>query len=132
MLLAGASLLTPGGLLVCLTALLPPAALLLVVRRQAQAATVIGLRPAPARAVAPVAAVSAAACVALGLAAAQPALTATESRSARTESEIVFLVDVSRSMLALAGPGDRRGSTAPDGGRAAPALSPTCPPAFPA
>ncbi len=106
MLLAGLSLLTPGGLLVCLTALLPPAALLLVVRRQAQAATVIGLRPASARAVAPVAAVSAAACVALGLAAAQPVLTATESRSARTESEIVFLVDVSRSMLASAGPGE--------------------------
>jgi hypothetical protein len=103
---AGLSLLTPAGLLVCLTALLPPAALLVVARRQARVATAIGLRRAPARAVAPMAFVSAAACVALGLAAAQPVLTGTESRTVRTESEIVFFVDVSRSMLASAGPGE--------------------------
>ena len=85
MALASLSLLTPGGLLVCLTALLPPTTLLLVVRRQARAATTIGLRPASARAVAPLAAVSATACVALGLAAAQPVVTTTETLSARTE-----------------------------------------------
>lgn len=106
MALASLSLLTPGGLLVGLTALLPTILLLLVARRQARAATTIGLRPASARAVAPLAVVSATACVALGLAAAQPVVTTTETVSARTRSEVVFFVDVSRSMRASAGPGE--------------------------
>jgi hypothetical protein len=103
-LLAGLSLLAPTGLLVCLVALLPPVALVLVARRQISVAASIGLRPAPLRAVVPTAVASATACLALGLAAAQPVLTTTDSRVVRTRSEIVFLVDVSRSMLASASP----------------------------
>jgi hypothetical protein len=45
------------------------------------------------------------ACVLLGLAAAQPALTTTNDRRARTESQVFFVADVSRSMRAAAAPG---------------------------
>jgi hypothetical protein len=102
---AGLSLLAPWGLLVCASALVPLGALLAVAKLQARATRSIGLSPAPGRAIAPVAAATAAACVALGIAAAQPVVTTSTTRDARTESEVVFVVDVSRSMLASARPG---------------------------
>ncbi len=41
----------------------------------------------------------------LGVAVAEPAITTTTERSARTASEVVFVADVSRSMTASSGPG---------------------------
>jgi hypothetical protein len=104
---AGLSLLAPWGLLVCASALVPLGVLVAVAKRQARAARAIGLAPAPGQAIAPVAAATAAACVALGIAAAQPVVTTSATRAARTDSEVVFVVDVSRSMLASARPGGR-------------------------
>jgi hypothetical protein len=42
----------------------------------------------------------------LGLSVAQPVLETTTQRRVRSESQVVFVVDVSRSMLAAAGPGE--------------------------
>ena len=59
------------------------------------------LRGAPLRA----AALPVVACLMLGIAVAQPVVTTTTERSARTSSEVVFVTDVSRSMTAASGPG---------------------------
>jgi hypothetical protein len=105
--LAGLSLLTPLGLLSCGSALLPLTVLVLTFRRQRRVARTIGLEPAPVRRAFGAGVLAATACLALGIAAAQPVLTTTKSRSARTSSEVVFVTDVSRSMLASAQPGGR-------------------------
>jgi len=102
---AALSLLSPWGLLVCATALVPVAVLVLISRRQWRAAQALGLVPERGRAIVPLAVAAAAACVSLGIAAAQPVVTTTTTRSARSDSEIVVAVDVSRSMLASSAPG---------------------------
>ena len=91
-------------------------------RVQAAAARVAGARPraVPGRRALRAAALPAVACLMLGIAVAQPAITTTTERSARTSSEVVFVTDVSRSMTAAsaarsahpARPGavDRRGA----------------------
>lgn len=103
--LAGLSLLAPQGLIVCGLALLPLAVVVLTARRQRRVARTIGLEPAPLRWTVTAGALTVGACVALGIAAAQPVLTTTNNRSARTSSEIVFVTDISQSMLASARPG---------------------------
>lgn len=105
--LAGLSLLAPLGLLVCLLALLPLIVVVLTSRRQRRVAREIGLEPAPLRRAAAGVALTAGVCFALGIAAAQPVLTTAVHRSARTSSEVIFVTDVSRSMLASRRPGGR-------------------------
>jgi len=87
---------------VCFAALLPLAALALGRRRAVRAAAAIGLparRPGFGRPL-----VLVAACCAFGLAAAQPALRRDDHRRERTDVQALFVVDVSRSMLASSGP----------------------------
>ena len=96
--------LSPLGALVCLAALLPVAAVVVARRRAGRAAAAIGISERPrgrGRLV-----LLAAACCAFGLAAAQPVLQRSEGREARTDVEALFVLDVSRSMLAAAGPED--------------------------
>ena len=102
---ASISFLAPVALLLCLTALLPIGVLVVLVRRHARAAAAVGLRPAGARGAIATTAVASLACIGLGLAAAQPVLTETDTLPTRTGSEVVYVVDVSRSMLASARPG---------------------------
>lgn len=94
--------LTPLGALACFAAVLPLAALALARRRASRVAAAIGLtarRPALGRAL-----LLTGACCAFGLAAAQPALQRDERRQARTDVQALFVLDVSRSMLASSGP----------------------------
>jgi hypothetical protein len=105
--LASVSLLAPAGLLACLLALIPIAIVALAFRRQRRVSRALGLEPVPGRQVLRAAVLPAVACLLLGIAIAQPAVTTTTERSARTSSEVVFVADVSRSMTASAGPGAR-------------------------
>ena len=100
MVLADLSLRTPWGLLACVFALLPLGAVALSFARQRQVAEALGLEPAQGRRAVRVAALPALACLLVGIAAARPVWTTTERQTARTSSEVVFLADVSLSMLA--------------------------------
>ncbi|HET9938533.1 MAG TPA: hypothetical protein VFQ28_07065 [Gaiella sp.] len=92
----------PWAALVGLVALLPLAASLLAGRRSRRLALALGLEPGRAwRPLPTVAAVGA--CLALAVAAARPVLEQGE-RQVRADAEVVFVVDVSRSMLASASP----------------------------
>jgi len=88
--------------LVGLVAILPLVAALLAAIRSRQVARAIGLVPGSARA-APAAAAAVIACLALAVATARPVLEEGE-RSVRADSEVVFVVDVTRSMLAAPSP----------------------------
>ena len=103
--LASISLLAPYGLLWCLLALVPVIVVALAFRRQRRVSQVLGLEPVSGRRAARAAVLPALACVMLGIALAQPAVTTTTERSARTSSEVVFVTDVSRSMTASSAPG---------------------------
>jgi hypothetical protein len=85
-----------------LAAAVPVAAVILSAQHGRRVAALLGLEPASGRPHRWVLALSALACALLGLAAAQPALTTTNDRRARTESQVFFVVDVSRSMRAAA------------------------------
>ena len=94
--------LSPLGALACLAALLPLAAVAIARRRAGRAAAEIGLQErhrGGGRLL-----ILAAACCAFGLAAAQPAVRRDDGRQVRSDAEALFIVDVSRSMLASAGP----------------------------
>ncbi|MFN2470393.1 MAG: hypothetical protein ABR583_05270 [Gaiellaceae bacterium] len=97
--------LTPLAALAGLAAVVPLAALVLASRRSARIAAALGLRPVPARWV-----VTGVAIGALGLlvavAAAQPVAEHESERSVRQDAEALFVVDVSRSMLAARSPED--------------------------
>ena len=105
--LASVSLLAPYGLLACLLALVPVAVVALVYRRQRRVSQALGLEPVSGRRAGRATALPALTCLLLGIAIAQPAVTTTTERSARTSSEVVFVADVSRSMTASSGPGER-------------------------
>ena len=98
--LADLSLRSPWGLLACALALLPLGAVVLSFARQRRVAEAIGLEPAPGRRVLRASALPVLACLLVGVAAARPVWTTTERQTARTSSEIVFLMDISLSMLA--------------------------------
>jgi hypothetical protein len=98
---------SPLGALVALAALVPLGALALSAHRRETVARVLGLRPGSRRPVAIAAALAAAVFVLLGLAAAQPALRTTERVEVRTQSQVFYVVDVSRSMAASEKPGGR-------------------------
>jgi len=102
---ASLTFLTPGGALLALTAAVPLAALALASRRERHARTVLGLS-APAGAPRWRRAAAVLATVALlGLAASQPALRSSSSVHVRTDAQALFVIDVSRSMLASRTPG---------------------------
>ena len=103
---AGLTFLTPLGALVVLAALLPVASVLASSASGRRAARALGLAPAARRAELRTIALAVLVVALLALAAAQPALTSTDERVARTESEVFFVLDVSRSMRASAGPGE--------------------------
>jgi hypothetical protein len=96
--------LTPWAALVGAAALLPVAVVAAAALRGRRAAALLRLGPAPWRTSLPVASLTAAAFVLLGLAASQPVLRTHETRTARTASQVFFVVDVSRSMLAASRP----------------------------
>ena len=97
-------LLTPLGALVALVAAVPLAALGIAAARGARAAELLGLGSARRLPAAGPAALAVGACALLGLAAAQPVNRTTETERARTRSQVFFVVDVSRSMLASPAP----------------------------
>ena len=70
-------------------------------------AEVLGLAPARLRPVGLRAVAAAAICVLLGLAATQPIVRTTRTEHVRRSSQVLFVVDVSRSMLASDGPAGR-------------------------
>jgi hypothetical protein len=104
MLALSLELLDPRMLALAIVAVLPAAVGAAVLRSSRRAAQTLGLSPAPlARALVPLVA-AALACVAGAVAAAQPVLETTEARKQRTASEVVFVMDISRSMLAASSP----------------------------
>lgn len=94
--------LTPLGALACLAAVLPLAALAVARARAGRVKAAIGLPARRSGLARPL--LLAAACCAFGLAAAQPALRRDDGREARTDVQALFVLDVSRSMLASSGP----------------------------
>ncbi|HEY1318034.1 MAG TPA: VWA domain-containing protein [Gaiella sp.] len=99
----GLVLLSPLAGLVVLGAAVPVGVALLAARRGRQVAAILGLTPAPLGLNVPRAACAVTICVLLGLAAAQPVVQTTGSERVRRSSEVLFVVDVSRSMLASGG-----------------------------
>ena len=102
--LASLTFLSPRGGLLALLALVPLAVLAVSTLRIERIARVLRLPPASRRAVLVPAALAAAAFVLIGIAAAQPVWRSTERQQVRTESQVFFVVDVSRSMAAAEGP----------------------------
>ena len=100
--------------LVGLVAIFPLVTAVVSAHRSRQVARAVGLVPDSTRA-APATAAAVIACLALAVATARPVLEAGE-RSVRADSEVVFIVDVSRSMLAASSPS---APTRLDRGRAA-------------
>jgi hypothetical protein len=99
------SFLSPLGALLALGALVPVLAVLRARRRANRVRTIVGLsRPGVRRVLVPVAAVVLTGTL-LGAAAAQPVLERTSAREIRTDVEVFFVLDVSRSMLAQSGKG---------------------------
>jgi hypothetical protein len=101
-LVAGLTFLTPWALLAAPAGVVPLTALLLSNRRARTVAARLGLTPAPRRLLVP-AVLASVACVAVAVAAAQPALSTSEHQRVRTHSQITYIVDVSRSMVASPG-----------------------------
>jgi hypothetical protein len=98
--------LTPPGGLIALAVLVPIAAFLAISRRAARMRRGLGLPEPPLRfRLVPVVAVMAVAGL-VGLAATQPLLQRTTTRSVRSDAEVVMVMDISRSMLAQRSPAD--------------------------
>jgi hypothetical protein len=97
-------LLTPWGALIAIAGLVPCAALYAARRRSARGRRLLGLE-AP-RGITPLAAAItiAAAASLFGIALTQPVVRTTETRRVRTDAEVLFILDTSRSMLARASP----------------------------
>jgi hypothetical protein len=101
----GVSFLSPAGFLVALAVVLPLLGFALLERRAARVRVSLGLAaPDPRSRWTPVGLLAAVA-VLLGLAAAQPVLSLTHSRAARSDAEVIFAFDVSKSMEASSSPG---------------------------
>lgn len=97
--------LSPIAALLALVCLLPLAALFAIRKRGRRTRAAIGL-PDPSRRsyIAPMAAIVAAGCL-LGLAAAQPIIEFQETVRVRTDTEALFVLDTTKSMLARKSPG---------------------------
>jgi hypothetical protein len=98
----GISFLTPLAGLVAVAAVVPLAVFAGRERRAARIRRTLSLAPSSARARTPVAVALALIPVLLGLAATQPVLVRSEARPERSDAEVFFVVDTSRSMLAAA------------------------------
>ena len=101
--LASLTFLSPRGGWLALVALVPLAVLAVSTLRIERIARALRLPRASRRAALVPAALVAAACVFIGIAAAQPAWSSTERHRVRTGSQVFFVVDVSRSMAAAEG-----------------------------
>jgi hypothetical protein len=101
---ASLAFLSPLAGLAVLGAVVPVGVAMVAARRGRRVAEVLGLTPVPLRLDVPRTATAVAICVLLGLAAAQPVLRTTGSERVRRSSEVLFVMDVSRSMLASDGP----------------------------
>jgi hypothetical protein len=104
---ASLTFLTPRGALLALTVAVPLGALVLASGRERRARAILrlaapsrGRRSWPALAVTVVVGL-------LGVAASQPVLRSTSSIRVRTDAEALFVIDISRSMLAARAPGAR-------------------------
>ncbi len=106
--LAALVFLTPRAALVAVAVLLPLTAFVLAERRVATVRRLLELRPPRGGVDLGLLVSLAAVVVLLALAAAQPALSRSERQRVRTDAEVLFVLDVSRSMAASSG---RRGST---------------------
>lgn len=95
---------TPIAALVGLCALLPALAVLERHRAAERTRRALAVPPAPRRATLVALVALAAAGALVGLAAAQPVLVREEAREVRADAEVFVVLDVSRSMLAQAGP----------------------------
>lgn len=98
--------LTPWAALLALSALVPLAVYALRRRRLRKLERTLGLSRAGLRAQLPLVIGLAAVPALLGVAAAQPVVETTRTAPARTDAEAFVVLDVSRSMLAGAGPGE--------------------------
>jgi hypothetical protein len=105
MTLGSLTFLSPIAALAVLGAAAPVCAAVAATQRSRRAATALGLTPGPLRPNLWRTGAAVVICVLLGTAAAQPVLQTTGARSVRRASQILFVVDVSRSMLASDGPG---------------------------
>lgn len=99
------SFLTPAAALVAVAGLVPLAVFLLRERRARSVRATLALREPPTAPSRRLLAALVAVPALLGVAAAQPVLDRSDSRDERTDAEIVFVLDTSRSMLAAARPG---------------------------
>ena len=97
--------LTPVGVLLALAFIVPLAALLLVRRRARRVRGALGVSEPSRRGLAVWLLSLLVASALIGLAAAQPVLAQTKTLRVRTDAEVWFVLDVSRSMLAQADPG---------------------------
>jgi hypothetical protein len=97
-------LLTPLAGLAALGAIVPVCCVVVAARQGRRVAEVLGLAPARLRPVGLRAATAVAICALLGLAATQPIVRTTRTEHVRRSSQVLFVVDVSRSMLASDGP----------------------------
>lgn len=95
---------TPAGALVGLAGALPLAALAVIERRGRRVRQALGLEAPRRRGALPVAAAIGLAAVLAGTAAAQPLLLSTERQRVRSDAEVFFVIDTSRSMLASSAP----------------------------
>jgi hypothetical protein len=99
------SFLSPEGILVALVVVVPLGCGVLVARRAERVRRVLGLAEAPRRGNVALVGSALALATALGLACAQPVVAREDTRHVRADAEAFVVVDVSRSMLAAAGPG---------------------------
>jgi hypothetical protein len=97
------TLLSPLGLLVALAVGLPLFGLAVLERRAARVRRTLGLDAPEPRKRLELAAALAVVAVLLGLAAAQPVLALSRDKVARSDAEVLFVIDVSRSMQAVQG-----------------------------
>jgi hypothetical protein len=103
--LFGVSFLTPLGALFALAAALPLAALLVTERRSSHVRAVLGVVGPGRQALVPSIVALALLPVLVGVAAAQPVVVRRQLVSERGNAQAFFVFDISRSMLASAGPG---------------------------
>jgi len=97
--------LSPGAALVGLAILVALGVLVAAERRSRRVARALGLPPQRRRAALPVAVALALTGAIVALAASQPVVSAVRTKEARTDAEVIFVFDITRSMLASSRPG---------------------------
>ena len=97
--------LSPGAALVGLGILLAVGVLVAAERRTRRVARALGLEPTRRRSALPVAIALLLVAAGLALAAAQPVVSGVRTTKARTDAEVLFVFDITRSMLASERPG---------------------------